>query len=149
MYVCMYVRKWIHLYVYLYVNKSMHVYYYVYDCIWRCICANVSVYSTCVYSISETAYEWYMYLMYLYVYASVKYMFMCRYVCMYVRMNVWMYGGVYGCLYVCVRGLAALSHQSLFPCNLVIGTARNEAECRAYPSPRKRLGRQANNSSAH
>ena len=35
-----------------------------------------------------------MYLMYLYVYASVKYMFMCRYVCMYVRMNVWMYGGV-------------------------------------------------------
>lgn len=47
-----------------------------------------------------------------------------------------MYGGVYGCLYVCVRGLAALSHQSLFPSNLVIGTARNEAECRAYPTPR-------------
>ena len=53
-------------------------------------------------------------------------------------MNVCMYVCMYACMYVC-GGLAALSHQNLFPCNLVIGTAHNEAECRAYPSPRKRL----------
>ena len=103
MYVCMnacmnvwvYVYKCIHLYVYLYVNKNMHVYYYVYDCILRCICANVSVYSTSVYSKSETAYEWYMYLMYLYVYASVKYMLS-------VGMSVCTYEWMYECMEVCM-----------------------------------------------